>query len=71
MNHFLELTLCDDEKGIIVYVRPEHVSAVEHFEGEQHVVVRMTNGMTYQAEPGQFTISKLINRTTHAGMRVL
>lgn len=69
MNHFLELKLCDGEGT--VYVRPEHVSAIEHFEGENHVVVRMANGEGYLVEPSQFTVSKLINHTSHAGMKVI
>ena len=67
MNHFLELTLTDDEGTVLV--RPEHVSAVELI-GEE-IIVRMSSSVAYTVEPGQFTVSKLINHTGHAGMRVI
>ncbi|HEX9089794.1 MAG TPA: hypothetical protein VF867_20040 [Arthrobacter sp.] len=67
MNYFLELTLSDMEGTVLI--RPEHVSAIELIDDE--IIVRLSNGVAYCVEPHQFVPNKLINRTSHAGMRVL
>ncbi|MGZ4659714.1 MAG: hypothetical protein ACXVYB_00375 [Arthrobacter sp.] len=67
MNYFLELKL--HEKDRSVFVRPEHVSAVEPREG--YVSVTLLSGDNYWVEESQFSLNKLINHTGHAGMRVI
>lgn len=69
MNYFLELELYAGEGYVMV--RPEHVAAVEDRSHGEYVTVRMIGGAAYMVEPGQFVVSKLINHTGHAGMRVL
>lgn len=69
MNHFIELDL-HDNRGT-VQVRPEHVSSIETCEEDSCVIIRMLSGVGYCVEPGQFVVSKLVNRTSHAGMRVI
>lgn len=68
MNHFLELKIYEKDRTVLV--RPEHVSTVE-IRDDGPTVVTMTNADVFWFEPGQFVVSKLINRTSHAGMRVL
>ena len=69
MNHFLELKIYDKDRT--VFVRPEHVVAVDDREGDPYVVIVLSTADTYWVERGQFSVSKLINHTGHAGMRVL
>ena len=67
MNHFLKLKL--HEKDRYIFVRPEHVAIVEP--REDYDSVTTSTGDVYWVEPGQFTLHTLINKNTHAGMRVL
>ena len=69
MNHFLELKIF--ERARTVLIRPEHVAAIEHRDDDPYVRIYMVSGDIFLVEPGQFSASKLVNRTTHAGMRVL
>lgn len=70
MNYFLELKIYGEEAS--VYVRPEAVGAVVSRDGEDFDVVVMAYGdAAWQIDKGQFVLNKLINRTSHAGMKVL
>lgn len=68
MNYFLELKVFNRDRT--VWVRPEHVSAVDRRDDDPYVYVSLINGEQYIVERGQFTLNTLVNRTGHAGMRV-
>ena len=67
MNHFISLKLTD---GGTLTVRPEHISAVRVYDGDYETII-LTNGHGYEIHRGQFGLDKLINHTSHAGVRVL
>lgn len=69
MNHFLCLKIHDKDR--MVWVRPEHVAAVERRDDDPYEYVYLSSGDVFVVERGQFAMSTLINRTSHAGMRVL
>jgi hypothetical protein len=69
MNYFLELKIYNHRR--VVRVRPEHVTAVEHRDDDPYEYVYLTSGDTFLIERGQLYLNTLINRTSHAGMRVL
>lgn len=69
MNHFLALKIW--EKDRTVFVRPEAVAAVERRGDDEYQTIILNTGDTYWVEPGQFALNILVNRTGHAGMRVL
>jgi hypothetical protein len=69
MNHFLRLKIHGKDRYISV--RPEHVAAVIADEGGDYATILLVTGDSYWVEPGQFTLHTLINKNTHAGMRVL
>jgi hypothetical protein len=69
MNYFLQLKIWDKDRT--VYVRPEHVASVERRDDDPYLILTLASGNTYLVEPAQFVLNTLINRTTHAGMRVL
>jgi hypothetical protein len=69
MNYFLELKIFGEDS--VVLLRPEAVVAVERLEGAEFELVISRTGEKYEVEKGQFVPNKLINKTTHAGMRVL
>lgn len=68
VNYFLELKIHDKDRTVTV--RPEHVSAVERRDDDPYEYVYMLSGDIFVVERGQFSLNKLINKTTHAGMRV-
>lgn len=68
MNYFLRLELI--ESGVII-IRPEAVAVIERFEEEDYDILITTCGELYAVRRGQFAPNILINRTSHAGMRVL
>jgi hypothetical protein len=69
MNHFLELKVWNKDRTL--YVRPEHVSSIERRDDDPYLIMSLANGLTYLVEPGQFTVNKLINHTSHAGLKVI
>ena len=65
MNLFISLNLAD---GGILAVRPERISAViSHEPGYESVLV---DGKIYDIVAGQFTLNKLGEHCSHAGVRV-
>ena len=69
MNYFLELKIWGKDRT--VFVRPEHVAAIERRDDDPYEFIYLTSGDTFLVERGQFAPNALINRTSHAGMRVL
>ena len=67
MNLFISLNLAD---GGIVAVRPEKIVAVESYEPGIDTV--RVEGITkaYDVVAGQFTLNKLGEHCSHAGVRV-
>jgi hypothetical protein len=67
MNTFISLTLAD---GGIVAVRPDKIVAVESYEPGIDTV--RVEGITkaYDVVAGQFTLNKLGEHCSHAGVRV-
>jgi len=68
MNYFIELKIF--ERARVVAVRPEHVSAVSRSDDDRYDLVVLMSGDTYCVEKGQFILNTLMNKNTHAGMRV-
>ena len=69
MNLFLELKIWNKERT--VFVRPEHVAAIERRDVDPYEYIYLVSGDVFLVERGQFSPNKLVNRTSHAGMRVL
>ena len=67
MNLFISLTLAD---GGIVAVRPDKIVAVESY--EPGIDTLRVEGITkaYEVISGQFTLNKLGEHCSHAGVRV-
>lgn len=66
MNYFIELKIFERDRRI--NVRPEAVAAVQS--GDEFDEVILNTGDTYWVEKGQFILNTLMNKNTHAGMRV-
>ena len=69
MNHFLELKIHNKDR--VVFVRPEQVAAIERRDDDPYEFLYLASGETFLIERGQVSLSTLINRNTHAGMRAL
>lgn len=68
MNHFIKVT---DVEGSVVYIRPEHISAVADFQDVDYSRVILSNGRYIEIPKGQISMDCLINRNQSAGVRVL
>lgn len=69
MNYFLTLKIWEKDRTIAV--RPEHVSAVEHRDDDPYEYVYLLSGDVFLVERGTFAVNRLINHTSHAGLKVL
>ena len=67
MNYFISLNLSD---GGIVAVRPDKIVAVESYEPGIDTIRVEGIAKAYEVVAGQFTLNKLGEHCTHAGVRV-
>lgn len=68
MNHFIKVT---DVEGAEVAIRPDHISAVVVYPGEDYSVLVLSNAMRIEIPKGQISLDCLANKTQEAGVRVL
>lgn len=68
MNYFLSLDL---EGGGTILIRPESVAVIERDDAYDFDIIVTTAGEEYAVRKGQFAPNIMINRTSHAGLRVL
>lgn len=67
MNLFISLKLAD---GGVVAVRPDKIVAVESYEAGIDILRVEGSPKSYEVEAGQFTLNKLGEHCSHAGVRV-
>lgn len=67
-NHFVRVV---DTEGDYITFRPDSLSHVVEYPGEDYIVIFLGEGISYEIPKGQIKLDCLINHTQEAGVRVL
>ena len=67
-NHFIKVV---DLDGDMIIVRPDQITHIVEYQGEDHISLFLTTGVHYEIPRGQISLSILPVHCSHAGVGVL